>query len=89
MTTKPKRKATAKPVPAAPPPPHRDVVVTVTQRDHLNDSLYLIQTIDLAVRGAELEEYERLALLAPVMIVETRIKALIKEFDAFAKAEAA
>jgi hypothetical protein len=87
MTMKPKtRKApAAKPVPAAPPHPHRDVVVTVTQRDDLSDTLHLIQTIDLAVRGVELEEYERLALLGVVEVVKTRIKALIKEFDAFAK----
>jgi hypothetical protein len=63
-------------------------VVTVTQRDDLSDTLHLIQAIDLAVRGAELEEYESQALLRLVQVVETRIKALNKEFDAFAAAEA-
>ena len=90
MTTKSKTpKAPAKAAAEKAWPSHRDVVVTVTQRDDLNDTLHLIQTIDLAVRGAELDEYESLALLGLVEVVETRIKALIKEFNEFAEAEAA
>jgi hypothetical protein len=90
MTIKPKtRKAPAKPAAEKAWPSHRDVVMTITQRDEINDILHLIQTIDLAVRGSELDEYERLALLALVGVVETRMKVLIKEFDAFAEREAA
>jgi hypothetical protein len=88
MTTKSKTpKAPAKATAEKAWPSHRDVVMTVTQRDEINDILHLIQTIDLAVRGSELGEYERLALLAVVGVVETRVKTLIKEFDAFAEGE--
>jgi hypothetical protein len=87
MTTKPKpRKAPA--VKAAPSEsePHRDVIVTVQQRDNLNDTIHLLHAIELAVLGSELDDFEQCALNNLVRLASSRLKALSSEFDAFVEA---
>jgi hypothetical protein len=87
MTTKPKtRKAPAK---AAPEEPRTHRAVTVQQRDALNEIRHLVQVVRIAIRGTDLEEHEREPLCALARTVDTRLTALIQEFDAFSEADAA
>jgi hypothetical protein len=93
MTTKPKtRKAPAdKPAPSESEPkwlnpPHRDAIVTVQQRDELNDTIHLLHAIELAVLGSELDDFEQCAINNLVRFASSRLKALSSEFDAFAEA---
>jgi hypothetical protein len=93
MTTKPKtRKApAAKPAPSESEPKwlnpsHRDAIVTVQQRDELNDTIHLLHAVELAVLGSELDDFEQCAINNLVRFASSRLKALSSEFDAFAEA---
>jgi transcriptional regulator with XRE-family HTH domain len=60
-------------------PPH---VVTVKQRDELNDTIHLLHAVELAVLGSELDDFEQCALNNLVRLASSRLKALSSEFDA-------
>jgi hypothetical protein len=86
MTTKPKtRKApAAKPAQEEAPRSHRAVVLTVDQRDELNEILKLVQAISLAILGSELDEFEQTVICTLVRAVDNRVTAFIGECNAYA-----
>jgi hypothetical protein len=92
MTTNPKaRKAPAKAAPSESepkwlPPPHGGIIVTVQQRDDLNDTIHLLHAVELAVLGSELDDFEQCALCNLVRVASSRLKALSSDFDALAEA---
>jgi hypothetical protein len=84
MATKPKT-----PKAAAAAPAHRDVVITVQQRDELDDIRNLTRGILLAIDGIDVGDFERSGLLSVANAVLKRISELIDEFNAFAEGKAA
>jgi hypothetical protein len=87
MKPKTRKAPAAKPAPSESKPKrlnhrHRDFIVTVQQRDDLNDTIHLLHAVELAVLGSELDDFEQCALNNLVRLASSRLKALSSEFDA-------
>jgi hypothetical protein len=81
MTAKPKpRKAPV--INPVPKPGARDVIVTIQHRDKLNDTIHLLNAVELAVSGSELGDFEQCAINELVRLINSRLRALDDEFAA-------